>query len=64
MEACALTKIIFITKKIAKITKLDFVVLNKHNHNGLNGPHGENVQCHVVEVINYSIHKNNFYLHN
>ena len=60
MEACALTKIIFITKKIAKITKLDFVVLNKHNHNGVTGAHGENVQCHVVEVIDYSICKNNF----
>ena len=59
-EACALSKTIFIIRKFAKITKLDFVALNKHNHNGLNGPHGENVQCHVVEVIDYSICKNNF----
>ena len=62
MEACVLTKIIFIIIKFAKITKLDFVVLNNPNHNGVNGAHGENVQYHVVEVIDNLVFRNKYFL--
>ena len=61
MEACVLTKIIFIIIKFAKITKLDFVVLNNPNHNGVNGAHGENVQYHVVEVIDNLVFRNKYF---
>ena len=62
MEACVLTKIIFIIIKFAKITKLDFVVLNNPNHNGVIGAHGENVQYHVVEVIDNLVFRNKYFL--